>query len=366
MDLLYKIALGQIPRIGDINARKLVAHFGSVEAVFEESFNAMIKIPGIGENLARYICDRKYLEVAAKEVEFVTKYNIKTFFYLDDDYPERLSNCEDSPVVFFYKGDAELNPPKVLSVVGTRHATSRGIDLCEKILTGLSTCYPDLLIVSGLAYGIDVAAHKTALNLNLPTVGVLAHGLKTIYPAAHRSVAEKMLKNGGLVSDFLADATPERGNFVKRNRVIAGLADATLVVESGVKGGALITADIANSYNREVLAVPGRPNDTWSAGCNNLIKRNKAFLVESSDDIEYFLNWIPVTEKKPVQQNLFEELDEQEQQVYDFIAARSEVDGDTICRETGIPVIRLASIFLQLECKGVIKSCRGNMYRLPV
>ena len=196
-------------------------------------------------------------------------------------------------MVFFFKGNCDLDSLKILSVVGTRSATTRGKDLCEKIIGELASGHPDLVIVSGLAYGIDITSHKAALSNNLQTVGVLGHGFKTIYPSIHRSIAETMLKNGGLLSDFLSDALPERNNFIKRNRIIAGLSDATLVVESGSKGGALITADIACSYNRDVLAVPGRPDDQWSAGCNSLIKTNKAALVENADDIEYFLDWKP-------------------------------------------------------------------------
>ncbi len=308
VSLKHKIALGLIPRIGDISARKLVAHFGSVEAVFHESYRTLTRIPGIGPGLAKYISDRSYLDVAEKEAEYVTKHNIKTYFYLDSDYPFRLRQCEDSPVVFFFKGKCDLDASKILSVVGTRSATPRGKELCEKILGELAGGHPELVVVSGLAYGIDIAAHKAALAFNLTTVGVLANGLKTIYPSIHRSVAESMLKNGGLLTDFLSDALPERNNFIKRNRIIAGMSDATLVVESGIKGGALITADIAASYNRDVLAVPGRPEDQWSAGCNSLIKSNKAALAESAADIEYFLGWKSEKSKPPVQKALFSEM----------------------------------------------------------
>jgi DNA processing protein len=258
VSLKHKIALGLIPHIGDINARKLVAHFGSVEAVFREKYQSLIKIPGIGSGLAKYICDRSYLDIAEKEADYVSNHNIRTYFYLDSDYPFRLRQCDDSPVVFFFKGSCDLDASKIMSVVGTRSATPRGKELCDKIISGLAAIHPDLVIVSGLAYGIDISSHKAALSNNLPTIGVLANGLKTIYPSLHKSTADAMLKNGGLLTDFISDALPERNNFIKRNRIIAGLSDATLVVESGVKGGALITADIANSYNRDVFAVPGQ------------------------------------------------------------------------------------------------------------
>ena len=361
--LKHKIALGLIPRIGDINARKLVSHFGSVEAIFHEPYRNLIKIPGIGSGIAKYISDRAYLDTAEKEAEYVTKNNIRTHFYLDNDYPFRLRQCDDSPVVFFFKGNCNLDASKILSVVGTRNATTRGRELCEKIIRGLAADHPDLLIISGLAYGIDIASHKAALANNLQTIGVLAHGFKTTYPAIHASIAKAMVSKGGLVTDFLSDALPERNNFLKRNRIIAGLADATLVVESGIKGGALITADIANSYNRDVFAVPGRPDDQWSAGCNSLIRNNKAFLTECSDDIEYFLNWKPEKSKPPIQRTLFSDLDETEKIIFELLSKQGELTIDTICRTLNIPVYKLSSLLLQMEFKGLVKCSPGNLYR---
>lgn len=361
--LEYKIALGQIPRIGDISARKLVAHFGSVEAVFKEPYSSMIKIPGIGEILANYICNRTYLDIAKREAEYVSNNNIKTFFYLDDDYPVRLSQCEDSPVVFFFKGNANLNSSKILSVVGTRNATSRGKNICDKIIGELAQRHPDMLIVSGLAYGIDIAAHKAAIYHNLATIAVLAHGFKTIYPAVHRPIADTMIKDGGLITDFLCDERPEKNNFIKRNRIIAEMSDATLVVESGVKGGSLITADIAASYNKDVFAVPGRPDDQYSAGCNNLIRNNKAALVENANDIEYFMRW-DAKSKQPIQQTLFVELNDDEQKIYDIIVEGGEADIDTICRTSGIPIYKLSPVLLQMEMKGLLKFYPGNIYRI--
>jgi DNA processing protein len=364
ISLKHKIALGLIPRIGDINARKLVAHFGSVEAVFRESYRNLTKIPGIGSGLAKYISDRSYLEAAEKEAEYVTKHNIKIYFYLDNDYPFRLRQCDDSPVVFFFKGSCSLDASKILSVVGTRSSTPRGKEICDKIISGLAVGHPDLVIVSGLAYGIDIAAHKAALANNLTTVGVLGNGLKTMYPSIHKSTADAMIKNGGLVTDFLSDALPERNNFIKRNRIIAGLADAVLVVESGKKGGALITADIACSYNRDVFAVPGRPDDQWSAGCNSLIKTNKAALAESSDDIEYFLSWNPEKSRPPVQRTLFSELNDSEKMIYELLTKESELTIDSICRSLDLPVYKLSSLLLQMEFKGLIRFCPGNLYRI--
>ena len=363
VSLKHKIALGLIPRIGDINARKLVSHFGSVEAVFHEPYRNLIKIPGIGSGIARYITEKSYLTLAEKEAEYVEKNKIKTFFYLDNDYPYRLRQCDDSPVVFFFKGSCDLNSSKILSVVGTRNATSRGKEICEKIIGGLAEGHPDLIISSGLAYGIDVTSHKAALASNLQTVGVLGHGFKTTYPAIHRSIANTMITKGGLLTDFVSDALPERNNFLKRNRIIAGISDATLVIESGIKGGALITADMANSYNRDVFAVPGRPEDQWSAGCNSLIKSNKAALVESSDDIEYFLDWKPEKMKQPLQRSLFSELNETEQKIYELIMKEGELTIDVICRTLEIPIYKLSPLLLQMEFKGAVKCYPGNLYR---
>ncbi len=361
--LQHKIALGIIPHIGDINARKLVSYFGDVEAVFREPYQSLVKIPGIGTGLARFICERSYLSIAEKEAEYVIKNNIRTFFYLDNDYPYRLRQCDDSPVVFYFTGNCDLNSSKILSVVGTRNATVRGKELCEKIVSGLAGGHPDLIIVSGLAYGIDICAHKSALSNNLQTIGVLGHGLKTIYPGIHRSTARSMIEKGGLLTDFMSETLPERNNFLKRNRIIAGISDATLVVESGIKGGALITADMANSYNRDVFAVPGRPDDQWSAGCNSLIKTNKAALAETAEDIESFLRWKPEKSKAPVQRSLFSELDDSEKGIYELIMKEGELNIDTICRSLEIPISKLSPLLLQMEFKGIVKCYPGNLYR---
>lgn len=362
VSLKHKIALGLIPRIGDINARKLVAHFGSPEALFAEPYRNLVRIPGVGDTLARYITDRSYIAEAEEEAEYVTKHDIRTYFYLDADYPYRLRQCDDSPVVFFFRGECDLDSHKILSVVGTRNATQRGKELCTAIIGELAAGYPDLVIVSGLAYGIDIAAHKAALAVNLASIGVLAHGIKTVYPDIHTSVAHSMLAKGGLLTDFSSGTLPERNNFLKRNRIIAGIADATLVVESGIKGGALVTADIAASYNRDVFAVPGRPGDVWSAGCNNLIRTNKAALVESAGDIEYFLGWKPEKSKPAVQRTLFSDLDDSEKQVFELLSAEGELTIDAICRTLDIPVHRLSPLLLQMEFKGVVRFCPGNVY----
>jgi DNA processing protein len=366
VELINKIALGMIPGVGDITARRLVSYVGSVDAVFAESYRNLIKIPGVGVTLAKAIGSQEYRDEAAREAEFVERHGIKVFFYLDKGYPARLSQCEDSPVTFFFRGNADLDSPMILSIVGTRHATRHGRELCRKIVADLAKRFPMLVIVSGLAYGIDIEAHRAALAEELPTIAVLGHGMKTIYPSVHAGVARDMLQNGGLLTDFSSTTLPERNNFIRRNRIIAGISDATLIIESGVRGGALITADIAASYNRDVMAVPGRPDDEWSAGCNALIRCNKAALVEKSEDIEYLLGWKPAALAAPVQTLLFTGMSENEKKIWDALRVEDGMTVDTIARIVGMPVFRLSPILLQMELAGMITPCPGNVYRIRI
>ena len=362
--LVHKIALGMIPGVGDITARKLVSYAGSVEAVFSESYRSLTRIPGVGEQLAKAVAGREYLAEAAREAEFVEKHGIKVFFYLDDDYPFRLRQCEDSPVTFYFRGKADLTDPFILSIVGTRNATQRGREICQKIVAGLSVHFPGLIIISGLAYGIDIAAHKAALANGLPTVAVLGHGLKTVYPSLHSGVAKSILENGGQLTDFSSGTLPERNNFIRRNRIIAGISDATLIVESGLRGGALITADIAASYNRDVMAVPGRPGDEWSAGCNALIRCNKAALVEGHEDIEYLLGWKPAALATPVQTVLFSGMTDSERKIYEALKTDGDMTVDLLTRLLDMPVNKLSTILLQMELAGLITPCPGSVYRI--
>jgi DNA processing protein len=361
-DLVYKIALGLITGVGDINARKLVNATGSAEAVFKEPYGNLIKIPGIGDTMARAIVDKKYLAQAEKEAAFVTSKKISTLFYLDDNYPKRLKECNDSPVMIYYIGHNCLDSVKMLSIVGTRRATTRGKDICEDIVSQLAGMFPDLVIVSGLAYGIDITAHKAALDNGIKTVAVLAHGLKTIYPPVHSDIARKMVTQGGLLTDFISGAPAEKNNFLKRNRIIAGLSSALLVVESGIKGGALVTAEMALSYNRDVMAVPGRPADNWSGGCNRLIKRNIAALVENASDICEFLNWSKPESLSPKQPKLFENLDKNESDLIKIISCEESLTIDQVSQLSGQPVNKISSVLLSLELKGAIKCCPGNAY----
>jgi DNA processing protein len=362
--LAYKIAISLIPGIGGITARNLIAYVGSVEGVFHEKEKNLMKIPGVGEVNAQRVTRQNVLERAKQEVEFIRKYRIKPFFYLDDNYPSRLKNCSDAPIILYYRGNADLNESRIISVVGTRNATNYGKELCDEMIFSFSQRNYPLLVVSGLAYGIDIHAHKACLKYDVPTVGVFAHGLDNIYPALHAPIASKMLEKGGLITDFISETKIDRQNFLRRNRIIAGLADATVIVESAEKGGALVTADIANSYNRDVFAFPGRSNDPFSRGCNKLIKLNEAVLVENASDIEKAMNWdVKVTATKAVQTSLFVELTTEEQKLVDLLKGGDRFI-DEITIETQLPMSKVSALLLGLEFKGLVASLPGKMYRL--
>lgn len=362
--LQHQIAVTLIPGVGDIVGKKLIAYCGGVEAVFKQKKQNLRKIPGIGEKLITSITGNHLLKRAEEELAFIEKYNIKPLFYLDKDYPERLKHCPDSPMMMYYKGNADLNSDKILSIVGTRHATEYGKEMCEKVIEGLSA--NKVLIVSGLAYGIDTSAHKNALHYGLDTVAVLAHGLDRIYPPLNRPMAEKMIRQGGLLTDFLSNTIPDRENFPKRNRIIAGIADATLVVQSGAQGGALITADIANSYSRDVFAVPGRIGDKYSEGCNQLVKTNKAALIQSADDIIYLMNWESTSGSTGKQKKLFYDPTPDEQVVINILKERGTSSIDLLCQKAAMTISKMAPVLLNLECQGIIRSLPGKMYRLDI
>jgi DNA processing protein len=363
--LKYKIGISLIPGVGSINAKKLIAYTGSVEAVFTEKKKNIIKIPGIGEYIANSILNQQVVGLAEKEIEFIEKYNIGYYFYLDDAYPARLKNCEDAPIILFYKGEADFNQSKVLSIVGTRNATDYGKECCNKLIDDFQSRGHKVLIVSGLAYGIDSYAHRAALRNGFETVAVLGHGLSTVYPSANRNIAKEISNQGALITEFISDTPPDRNNFVRRNRIVAGLADATIVVESGVKGGALITADFASSYNRDVLAFPGRTFDLYSRGCNWLVKTNKASLIENIDDLEYLMGWDSPSKKTvPLQTALFAEISEDEQRIVDVLREMGQFSIDLISLHVSLPVSKVSAMLLNLEFAGIVRSLPGKMYRL--
>lgn len=363
--LVYKIAISLIPGVGTVTAKKLIAYTGSIEAVFNEPASKLQKIPGVGTWLAKKVTTPGNIEKAEKEFDYIQKNNIRALYYLDEDYPERLKHCPDAPIILFLKGGLDLNRSKVISIVGTRRATERGKNICNQLVSDLAERKHNPVIVSGLAYGIDVCSHKAALKNNLPTVAVLGHGLDTLYPATHKSVADEILIKGALVTDFMSYEKPEKNNFVKRNRIIAGLADATIIVESGYKGGALITADLANSYNRDVFAFPGRINDNYSQGCNRLIKINKAALIEGVKDLEYIMGWDPPgKQKEAVQKQLFRELSQEETKLVNILKNLGDLPIDSICLEAEMPVSKVSPILLNLEFSGMIKTLPGKVYTL--
>jgi DNA processing protein len=361
-DLIYKIALTLIPGVGSVNGKSLVAYCGGVKSVFMEKKHTLLKIPGIGEQTVNAITNHNVFDRAEAEVKFIEKYKISSLFYLDKEYPNRLKQCHDSPLMLYYKGVADLNAPKIVALVGTRKATEYGRDICRKIIDGLVV--NNVLVVSGLAYGIDTWSHKAALDCNLETVGVLGHGLDRIYPYANRALAEKMTEQGGLLCEYLSNTKPDRENFPMRNRIIAGMVDAVVVVEAGETGGALITADIANSYNRDVFAVPGRIGDPHSEGCNKLIKTNRAALIQSTKDISYMLNWDEKKQKKPIQQQLFLDLSPEEETIVTLLKENGDLEIDTLLHYTNMIPSKAASILLKMEFDGILRCLPGKVYRL--
>ena len=363
MSLKHQIALTLINGVGTLIAKKLLQHFGSAERVFSANLKELLQLDGIGKKTAEAILNTNAVELAEQELAFIEKHQIQVLFHEDENYPKRLKNCYDAPLLLYYKGTISLNQQRVISIVGTRNATAYGKMLCKQ-LTEVLKPY-NVLIVSGLAHGIDAAAHKECVVSDMPTIGVLGHGLDRIYPAAHRELAAKMLKNGGLLTEFLPGSNPDRENFPKRNRIIAGMADVTIVVEASIKGGALITAEIANSYNRDVYAFPGRVNDEFSEGCNFLIKTNRAGLINHPQDLIYYLGWDDEasTKKASVQVHLPLDLNKDERTVCEAILT-SPLAIDDLFVTTNIAQSKLAIILLTLEMKGIIVALPGKLYKL--
>lgn len=364
MSLLHQIALSCLPGIGSVLARNLISYCGSPEEVFATREERLAKVPGIGPKTIELIRNHSAFGQAEKEVAFIEKYKIRPLFVTDSAYPKRLKNCFDAPVMLYYKGSADLDTGKVISVVGTRKNTEYGRDICRELLAGLKDHNP--LIISGLAYGIDFLAHKEALKNSISTVGIMAHGLDRIYPATHRALAEKMIDNGGLLTEFMSGTRPDRENFPKRNRIIAGLADVTIVVEAGIKGGALITAELANSYNRDVFAYPGRISDEFSSGCNLLIKTNRANLITKVADLEYILGWTgaAVSTSPNKQLGLAIDLSDDEQVIADVLKEKGNVIVDDLSLLTGFAQSKLAVHILGMEMKGILIGLPGKVYKL--
>lgn len=362
---LYQIALTKIKGVGISLARALMQTVGDEEAIFKESRKSLEKIPRISPQLVNEIRSSSVMLEAEEELSFINKSNIKPYFFTDSYYPQRLTQCIDAPILLYDKGNTDYNSEKVISIVGTRNATSHGRDFCESLIADIAKSFPDILIVSGLAYGIDICAHRAALSNNLSTVAVLAHGLDRIYPHVHRKTAVEMLEKGALLTEFPSKTNPDKFNFVRRNRIVAGMADAVIVVESGSRGGSLITADIANSYFREVFAVPGRVTDRESEGCNRLIATNKAILLSDTKALYEQMGW-SLTDKstKPIQRELFLDLTEDEEQIFSALQSGEPKQVNEIAIELDTPVTDLFFTLLELEMKNIVKALPGGMYKL--
>lgn len=362
-ELLYTLALNHVPRIGDIMAKKLIATCGSAKSVLSEKKEHLLKIEGVGKITLEGLYDSNHLKAAQEELIFIQENDIQILYFENADYPERLKHCIDSPILLFQAGNINFKEHRVISIVGTRNATAYGNSFCEDLITCLEVYNP--VIVSGFAYGIDITAHKSAIKNGLQTIGCLAHGLNQIYPKAHKKYMSQVESNGGFLTDFWSTDPFDRNNFLKRNRIIAGISEATIVIESAEKGGSLVTADIANSYNRDVFAVPGRNTDSQSVGCNNLVKTQQAHLLSNPLDIPFILNWqLDEQQSPPIQKELFHQLTDEEQRIYDFLKINNTQLLDVIAIECHIPSYKLAGILLNMELKDLVRPLPGKQFEL--
>jgi DNA processing protein len=362
-ELLYQLALTQVPQVGDVQAKLLVQHLGSASAVFKAPLHTLESIEGIGTVRARAIKSFRDFDAAEAEMQFIKKNNITPLFLTDAAYPQRLLHCADAPTLLFYKGTADLNVSRIVAIVGTRSNTDYGKSFTEKLVQDLAA--QNILIVSGLAYGIDAFAHKAALKNGLQTVGVVGHGLDKVYPYAHTALAKEMMQHGGLLTEFFSGTIPDKHNFPLRNRVVAGLADATVVIETLVNGGSMITAKLADAYNRDVFAVPGRTIDAKSAGCNFLIQHNKAILLTEASQLLEVMGWAETKKAKQKQQRvLFIELTEDEKKIIALLQQQETVSLDEININSGLTTSAAAAAILNLELQNIVASLPGKMLKL--
>jgi DNA processing protein len=364
-ELIYQLALTEVPYIGCVHAKILAQQFGSAEKIFKAKQQLLEKIEGIGEIRARSIKMFTNFSNAEEEIKFIEKYKIKPLFLTDRGYPQRLLNCYDSPTLLFFKGDADMNASKVIAIVGTRNHTEYGKQQTEKLIKELSS--QNILVVSGMAFGIDAIAHKAALKNELATVGVLGHGLDQIYPPDHSGFAKDMLKHGGgLLTEFRSATKPDKHNFPTRNRIVAGMSDATVVIETGEKGGSMITAELANGYNKDVFALPGKITDHKSAGCNLLIRNNKAMLLTAAAELLEVMGWEEKSQKTKVksQKEIFIELSKDEKTIIDLLNEKETVHIDELNIRSGLSSSAIAVAILNLELQNVIISLPGKIYRL--
>lgn len=362
---IYQIAFASLRGINRTLAEELLTRIESEERFFTLSHRDLIDTIGFDNKLF----DRKYRdEILAKasiETEFLNKHpNIRAIYFTDEAFPRRFADCEDAPIMLYMAGECDLNAAHIVSVVGTRHATPYGNSFVSSLVEDLASSMENIVIVSGLAYGIDITAHRAALRAGIPTIAVLAHGLNTIYPATHRNTAVEMVQNGGgLITDYRSSDAIHRGNFIARNRIVAAMSDCTIVAESAKKGGALITARLASGYCRDVFALPGRTSDPYSAGCNHLIATNTAALITNADDLITAMRWAP-RKKEGEQTEMILELTDEEQSVVEYLTQHGEAQINTLCVSVNIPIARLMGILIDMEFKGLILSFPGSKYRL--
>ncbi len=359
-ELLHILALQRIEGVGDIMAKKLISHCGSATEVFNTKSKHLAQIDGVGSVLLHNLQNKSVFEKAAHELKYIQNNAIQYSYFQEEHYPERLKHCIDGPVLLFHSGNINLKKQKIISIVGTRQITSYGIDFCKKLIHDLAPLNP--VIVSGFAYGVDIVAHQAAIEENLQTVAVVAHGLNQVYPPVHKKYVSKLELNGGMMTEFWSTSNPDKENFVRRNRIVAGISEATIVIESAEKGGSLITANLANDYNRDVFAVPGRVTDKYSQGCNQLIKIQKANVLTDASDLIYMLNWDLETPSKPIQKQLFVDMTADEEKIYDFLTINGKELLDIIALECEFPIFKMASLLLNMELKGIIRPLPGKVF----
>ena len=369
-EILYTMALTRVPNINLQNLHILLDELGSATAVFEHRKDVLDILPQANKKLLDALALMEIqIPRAEEELNFTQENHIQCLCLKDDAYPIRMRECPDAPLLVYYKGNANLNARHVLAIVGTRQITEYGKDLCMHFVRDLSQMCPDALIISGLAYGVDIHAQRAALDNGLNTVGVVAHGLDQIYPYRHRDTAAQMLNHGGLLTEFMSLTNADKPNFVRRNRIVAGMADSVILIESAAKGGGLITAEIAQSYARSVFAFPGNVGQPFSEGCNNLIRDNGAGLISNAQDFVKAMDWMDETLRQRanadgIERNLFPELTPEEQQVVSLLKESNDLQLNIITVKTGIPIGRLTALLFQLEMKGVVKPLAGGMYHL--
>lgn len=361
-ELLHQISLTLIPNIGAVQAKQLLEHFGDAPSIFKAKKKDLSAVEGIGEIKAKSIKDFNQFQEAEDEIAFCKKHHIQALFLSDKNYPQRLLHCYDAPTILYYRGNADLNHTKIISIIGTRNNTDYGKLVTEELIEELQS--QNILVVSGLAYGIDAVAHKASVKHHVPTVGVLAHGLDSIYPAQHKSLAKEMLLNGGLLTEFRKSTKADKHNFPRRNRIVAGMADATIVIETDVKGGSMITAELAYNYNRDLFAVPGKIHDNRSSGCLKLIQQQKAVLLSSAEQLILELGWEEKKKQTKKQRELFIDLSPDEKIVVDILKQKETVSIDELFLKSGLSSSSIAGAILSLELQNVILSLPGKVYKL--